>query len=68
VWEIIQRFGGIAQDELNGRDINRLENVMTLAGYQRAVFGALHFWLEAVDVSSVYSVLASASTDFLFLK
>jgi hypothetical protein len=68
VWEVIQRFGCISLNELNGNDINRLENVMTLEKTQHSIFGVLCSWLEAVDVSSVYSTLRSAFSDFSFSK
>jgi hypothetical protein len=38
-------------DELNGDQINRLDNVMTLASHLHGPFGDLSLYLEAVPVS-----------------
>lgn len=46
MWVAIQRFGGILQEELNGKMINREENVMTLCQDVHSDFGAMRIWLE----------------------
>ncbi|CCO36522.1 hypothetical protein BN14_10659 [Rhizoctonia solani AG-1 IB] len=51
VWEVISRFAGndALIHDLNGQDINRLGNVLTLTATERNVFGRLKCWLEAID-------------------
>ena len=49
----MSRFGGIHIDELNGQQINRVENILTLTPNLHALFGPLDVWLEAVEVSSL---------------
>jgi hypothetical protein len=48
VWAIIQRYGEVlVPDELNGSDIHRLENVMTMDSNKHDLFDKLQLWLEA---------------------
>ncbi|KAF8604828.1 hypothetical protein BDV93DRAFT_440060, partial [Ceratobasidium sp. AG-I] len=49
VWDVIAQYGGINLDELNGNDINRVENVMTLSAKQHKLFGELDMWLASVE-------------------
>ncbi|KAG8744936.1 hypothetical protein FRC10_009171 [Ceratobasidium sp. 414] len=50
VWQLIERFSGIdLLLELGGQDINRLGNVLTLSMQEHKVFGALKWWLEAIE-------------------
>ena len=49
----MSRFGGIHIDELNGQQINRVENILTLTFGLHGLFGPLEVWLEAVEVSSL---------------
>jgi hypothetical protein len=37
-------------DELKGKDINRLENVVTLAPNVHTAFGKFDLWLEPLEV------------------
>ena len=48
----MSRFGGVYIDELNGQQINRVENILTFTPNLLALFGRLYVWLEAVEVSS----------------
>jgi hypothetical protein len=58
IWEVIERFGGIAPAELDGDNINRLENVMTLTGDPHRAFKDLKSWLTPVEVSLLKLSLA----------
>jgi len=51
VWVIIRAFSGIEVEELNGQEMNRLENAMTLSTEAHISFGDLLVWLEPVEVS-----------------
>jgi hypothetical protein len=45
---VVERMGGILlPDELNGADIHRLENVLTLEMGVHAMFDCLGLWFEA---------------------
>ncbi|KAI0760556.1 hypothetical protein C8Q74DRAFT_1451463 [Fomes fomentarius] len=48
-WGILKMFGYHLQPELNGNNINRLENVMTLGGDLHAWFDDMNIWLEEVE-------------------
>ncbi|EPS99331.1 hypothetical protein FOMPIDRAFT_90294 [Fomitopsis schrenkii] len=48
-WGILQSFGYHLQPELNGNNINRPENVMTLTQALHGLFDDLDFWLEEVE-------------------
>lgn len=42
-------FGGVkVEDELNGNQIHRLENIITLGSNYHHFFGDLEIWLEPV--------------------
>ncbi|KAF5372029.1 hypothetical protein D9615_008120 [Tricholomella constricta] len=47
--EIITLFTGIDISEVNGNDINRLENVMTLSLDEHKKFGGFDIWLEPLE-------------------
>ena len=54
VWAVMERFGQVlGVDELNGADIHRAENVMTMDMTLHTLFDALGIWLEAT-VSCVF--------------
>ena len=54
VWAVMERFGQVlGVDELNGADIHRMENVMTMDMTLHTLFDALGIWLEAT-VSCVF--------------
>ncbi len=48
-WGILKVFGYHLQPGLNGNNINRLENVLTLGGDLHAWFDDMNFWLEEVE-------------------
>jgi len=41
-------------DELNGPGVHRLENLMTLGGYECAWFDSLKLWFESTDTPNTY--------------
>jgi hypothetical protein len=48
MWAVMQRFGYTElPDELNGSNIHRLENVMTIEPGFHSLFDALQVWLVA---------------------
>ncbi|KAG8899708.1 peroxisomal assembly protein, partial [Tulasnella sp. 403] len=49
VWEIIEMFSRVRLDELDGQDINRLENILTLSSVIHREFGELNIWLKSVE-------------------
>jgi len=54
VWAFIERFGGLLiTDELNGADIRRLENIITMDVNLHTKFDRLAIWLEADSVRHV---------------
>jgi len=57
VWDVIDHFCGIKMtEELNGADIHRLENVMTLVGLVRTKFDRLRIWFEETDMPNKYHI------------
>lgn len=46
----MERFGGISLDELDGKNVNRPENMLTLSIDPRRFFGRLKIWLEPEQV------------------
>jgi hypothetical protein len=66
IWEVIGRFGGIAPTELDGNNINRLENIMTLSGDPHRAFEDLKSWLIPVEVSLLITKPPPAVTFFLW--
>jgi hypothetical protein len=55
-WALLARYGGAPDtifNELNGKGIHRLENMMILAQPVHELFDTLELWLEEVDVSIV---------------
>lgn len=49
-------------EELDGNDINRVENVMTLGAKQHKLFTELDMWLIGVQVSLRLSILCTSLT------
>lgn len=48
VWTIMERYGDVlVPDELNGSDIHRLENIITMETAKHDLFDTLQLWLEA---------------------
>ena len=46
MWTVMDRYGGILLGELNGNEIHRLENVLTLSLTFHDYFDRLEVWLE----------------------
>ncbi|KAH9913261.1 uncharacterized protein B0H18DRAFT_1050071 [Fomitopsis serialis] len=56
VWTVMARFGDtFVFDELNGPNVHRLENVMTLRGDEHTHFEMLNLWLESTDTPHTYT-------------
>ena len=58
-WTIMMRMGVLGHDELNGKKIHRLENVMTMHSELHSIFDDLGLWLEAT-VSLLYKSSGSS--------
>lgn len=55
MWAVMDRFGGVlGVDELNGADIHRLENVMTMSYTIHKLFDSLQIWFEATVRSYIF--------------
>jgi hypothetical protein len=50
VWAIVERFGGLIIDKLNGADIHRLQNIITIDINLHRKFDRLAIWLEVDPV------------------
>ncbi|KZP22999.1 hypothetical protein FIBSPDRAFT_823867 [Athelia psychrophila] len=60
VWTIMERFGQVlGVDELNGPQIHRLENVMTMDVSFHQWFDSLVIWLEATQTINQYNARAT---------
>ncbi len=56
VWAVLKRFGGVdVVEELNGNQVHRLGNILTLSVNLHYFFDTLHLWLEAT-VSGIASI------------
>ena len=56
LWKYISAFSGIeGLKELNGANIHRLSNGLTLAVHVHAEFDDLRLWFEEVEVSATTS-------------
>ncbi|KAJ7576913.1 hypothetical protein C8J56DRAFT_375615 [Mycena floridula] len=65
VWAVMERLGGVLfGDELNGSDIHRLENGLTLDQAKHSFFDMLMLWLEETGVPNQYRPCA-VSPQFL---
>ncbi|KAF8573903.1 hypothetical protein K439DRAFT_1399426 [Ramaria rubella] len=67
-WAVMERMGGVLlPDELNGADVHRLENILTLEGGVHEMFDSLYLWFEATadNVPNSYHV---CSTDPEFVQ
>jgi len=61
-WAVMQHMGNVSlDDELNGANIYRLENVMTLTADMHLLFDCLELWLEATNVANQYNVCRTFS-------
>lgn len=55
-WEIVGWFGDVKIEELNGLNINRLDNILTLNLLARRFFDDLALWFEEVPVSLFFPI------------
>ncbi|KDQ61386.1 hypothetical protein JAAARDRAFT_190164 [Jaapia argillacea MUCL 33604] len=61
VWTVMERFGQVyGEEELDGSNIHRLENVMTLNPDLYEFFDTLHMWLEPTDKPNQYKITATS--------
>ncbi|KAG8929474.1 hypothetical protein FRC02_005533 [Tulasnella sp. 418] len=67
VWAVLDCFGGVFFEELNGADVHRLENVMTMDPIVHDFFDSLDLWLEATETPNCYRLNASDATILLDL-
>jgi hypothetical protein len=61
-WEIVVWFGHVKFDELNGININRLDNILTLNVNAHRSFDDLKLWFEEVPVGSFVTFVFSTLT------
>lgn len=58
MWAIMRRFGhDQLPDDLNGDNVHRLENVMTMNAIHHTWFDSLGFWFEETDQPNRYKVV-----------
>lgn len=50
VWAALERFGQVSLDGLNGRNIHRLENIITMDNNKHDMFSRLLVWFEATVI------------------
>jgi hypothetical protein len=48
VLTLLERIGGIAPNEIHGKLINRLSNIITMDAAHHACFDRLDWWMEPV--------------------
>ncbi|KAG8944193.1 hypothetical protein FRC03_002148 [Tulasnella sp. 419] len=58
VWAVLDRFGGVFFEELDGENVHRLENIMTMDPIVHGKFDSLNLWLEATETTNCYRVNA----------
>jgi hypothetical protein len=65
VWAVMERFGQVlGVDELNGADIHRMENIMTMDMTLHTLFDALGIWLEATVSCVFWTCEAESNTTY----
>ena len=50
MWAALERFGQVSLDGLNGRNIHRLENIITMDNNKHDMFSRLLVWFEATVI------------------
>jgi len=66
VWAVLARSGNtLVFDKLNGANVHRLENVMTLCVNEHSYFNGLELWLESTNTPHTYT---PKSTDPIYLE
>ena len=51
VWAVMERFGNISmKNELNGSNVHRLSNILTLSNEIHYLFDELYIWFEPIGV------------------
>ncbi|KAG8932747.1 hypothetical protein FRC03_007550 [Tulasnella sp. 419] len=60
IWAALERFGqAFLPRELEGADIHRLENIITMDMNKQVLFDSLQFWLEPTDTPNHYKLNAA---------
>jgi len=60
-WNIIECFGLTLPEELNGVNVHRLENVMTMSYDMHQMFDRLYLWFKATDTPNKYELCVPPS-------
>lgn len=57
-WAVVERFGqvNVITESLNGPDIHRVENVLTMCFSAHDLFDKLELWFEATDAPNTYKM------------
>ncbi|KAG8919217.1 hypothetical protein FRC01_001407 [Tulasnella sp. 417] len=68
-WAVVERFGlvDVLAESLNGPDIHRVENVLTMSLNAHELFDRLQLWFEATDVPNTYNLCSNDEANFGFL-
>ncbi|KAG9044207.1 hypothetical protein FS837_008621 [Tulasnella sp. UAMH 9824] len=69
-WPVVEGFGqvNILTESLNGRDIHRVENVLTMCTSAHKLFDQLKLWFEATDVPNTYSICTNNKGNFVLVN
>ncbi|KAG8925239.1 hypothetical protein FRC00_004177 [Tulasnella sp. 408] len=65
-WTVVHRFGqvNVSTESLNGPDIHRVENVLTMCESAHKLFDQLQLWFEATDVPNTYNICTNNKGNF----
>ncbi|KAG8938888.1 hypothetical protein FRC04_007344 [Tulasnella sp. 424] len=65
-WAVVQRFGqvNVITESLNGPNIHRVENALTMCQIVRELFDRLELWFEATDVPNTYRMCSNNPATF----
>ncbi|KIO15597.1 hypothetical protein M407DRAFT_237050 [Tulasnella calospora MUT 4182] len=65
-WAVVQRFGKVSviTESLNGPDIHRVENVLTMCLSAHELFDKLELWFEATNVPNTYNMCSNDEGNF----
>ncbi|KIO25599.1 hypothetical protein M407DRAFT_75508 [Tulasnella calospora MUT 4182] len=65
-WAVVERFGQVNMitESLNGPNIHRVENVLTMVHSAHDLFDKLQLWFEATDVPNTYNMRSNREGNF----
>ncbi|KIO21020.1 hypothetical protein M407DRAFT_219453 [Tulasnella calospora MUT 4182] len=65
-WAVVERFGrvNVITESLNGPDIHRVENVLTMCSSAHELFDRLQLWFEATDAPNTYNMCSNDEGNF----